>query len=106
MGSPAQRFAGDRAKYPGMQVGEILVWRRFLEDQGASYDRFDYNVRLGAGITPPESLIEPWRSASIEASKLRADAVGWRAGQPTIFEVERYAKLRAVGQVLGNRAAW
>jgi hypothetical protein len=106
MGSPAQRFAGDRATYPGMQTAEILVWRRFLEAQGASYDRFDYNVRLGPGVIPPDSLVEPYRSASIEASKLRVDAVGWRGGLPTLFEVERYAKPRAIGQLLAYRAAW
>lgn len=106
MGSPAQRFAGDRATYPGMQTAEIIVWREFLKAQGASYDRFDYNVRLGPGVTPPDSLVEPYRSASIEASKLRVDAVGWRGGLPTLFEVERYAKPRAIGQVLAYRAAW
>jgi hypothetical protein len=106
MGSPAQRFAGDRATYPGMQTAEILVWREFLKAQGASYGRFDYNTRLGPGVTPPDSLVEPYRSASIEASRLRVDAIGWRGGLPTLFEVERYAKLRAIGQLLGYRAAW
>ncbi len=57
MASPAQRFAGDRATYPGMQVAEILVWRAFLAANGASYDRFDYNVYLGPGVTPPASLV-------------------------------------------------
>ena len=106
MGSPAQRFAGDRATYPGMQVAEILVWRAFLAANGASYDRFDYNVYLGPGVTPPASLVEPYRSASITASKLRIDAVGWRGASPTLFEVERYAKPRSVGQLLTYRALW
>lgn len=106
MGSPAQRFAGDRAQYPGMQVAEILVWREFLRANGGAYDSFDYNVRLGPGVDPPASLVEPYRSASIEASKLRVDAVGWRGGLPTLFEVERYAKPRSIGQLLAYRAAW
>jgi hypothetical protein len=106
MGSPAQRFAGDRATYPGMQVAEILVWRAFLQANGGSYDRFDYNVSLGPGVIPPLSLVEPYRSASINASKLRIDAVGWRGGSPTLFEVERYAKPRSVGQLLTYRALW
>lgn len=106
MGSPAQRFAGDRATYPGMQTAEILVWREFLRANGASYDRFDYDVHLGPGVTPPDSLVEPYRSASIRASKLRVDAVGWRGGLPTLFEVERYAKPRSVGQLLAYRSLW
>ena len=106
MASPAQRFAHDRAQYPGMQVAEILVWRQFLEHNGAAYDRFDYNVSLGPGVTPPASLVEPYRTASINASKLRIDAVGWQGSTPTLFEVERYAKPRSVGQLLTYLALW
>lgn len=106
MGTPAQRFAGDRSTYPGMQVAEILVWRAFLVVNGGSYDRIDYNVLLGPGITPPASLVEPYRTASINASKFRIDAVGWRGANPTIFEVERYARGRSIGQLLTYLALW
>jgi hypothetical protein len=106
MGNPAQRFAGDRATYPGMQVAEILVWRAWLQQNGAAYDRFDYNVMLGPGITPPATLVEPYRTASINASKFRIDAVGWQGGTPTIFEVERYARARSLGQLLTYLALW
>ena len=100
------RFAGEQSRYPGMPVAEQLVWRAFLQVHGAEYDRFDYNVRLGAGVTPPEEIIEPWRSASIAASKPRADAIGWQGTTPTIFEIERYAKSDALGQILHYRDVW
>lgn len=106
MATSGPRFAGDQSKYPGMRAAEILVWREFLKANGASYDGFDYNSRLGAGVTPPDSIVEPYRSASIAASKLRSDVIGWRGGLPTIFEVERYAKPDAIGQILGYRALW
>ena len=106
MSVPPSRFTGDQAQYPGMQTADQLIWRAWLAANGANYDRFDYNVRVGAGVTPPESLEEPWRSASIDASRLRADVIGWQAGTPTIFEVERYAKGDAIGQLLAYRAAF
>jgi hypothetical protein len=106
MVNPATFFADDRSKYPGMQVAEILIWRAWLAQYGSFYDSFEYNTRLGPDIVPPLALVEPYRSASILAKKLRLDAVGWKAGTPTIFEVERYGKARAVGQLLTYRAAW
>jgi len=106
MAAPPSRFVGDQAQYPGMQTADQIIWRAFLADQGANYDRFDYNVRVGPGVTPPASIAEPYRSASIAASKLRADAIGWQGGVATIFEVERYARGEAVGQLVTYRAAW
>lgn len=100
------RFAGDQSKYPGLPVAEQLVWRAFLAQHGGEYDNFDYNVRLGSGVTPPDSIVEPWRSASIAASKPRGDVIGWQGSTPTIFEIERYAKADAVGQILAYRAVW
>jgi hypothetical protein len=99
-------FAGDQSQYPGLPVAEQLVWREFLRRFGALYDRFDYNVRLGPGVTPPDHIIEPWRSASIAASKPRSDVIGWQGSVPTIFEIERYAKADAIGQVLHYLTVW
>jgi hypothetical protein len=106
MPNAAQRTAADRAKYPGMQVDEVLVWKAFLAAYGSQYDRFDYNTRLGAGSDPGPAVMEPYRSMSIKLSQFRIDAVGWQGGAPTIFEVERYAQPRNVGQVLTYRNAW
>lgn len=106
MPNAAQRYAADRSQFPGMQIDEILVWKAFLYTNQANYDRFDYNVRLGAGVDPGPSVVEPYRGMSIKLSQLRLDAVGWQGGVPTIFEVERYAKPRNVGQILTYLAAW
>lgn len=100
------RFAGDQSKYPGMPVAEQLVWRAFLAQYGAQWERYDYNVRLGPGVTPPDYIVEPWRSASIAASKPRGDVIGWQGSVPTLFEIERYAKSDAMGQILHYRDVW
>lgn len=106
MGTPAQRLESDRARFPAMQVDEILVWKGWLGSHQQDYDRFDYNTRIGNGTDPGPSINEPYRTMAIQLSQLRLDAVGWRGNQPTIFEVERRAKSRSVGQLLTYDAVW
>jgi hypothetical protein len=106
MATAAQRFESDRSKFPGMQIDEILVWKAWLAVHQGSYDRFDYNVRLGPEPDLPATLVEPYRSGSIALGMPRLDAVGWQGGIPTIFEVERIAQPRAVGQLITYRHLW
>lgn len=106
MGTPAQRLESDRAKFPAMQVDEILVWKGWLLLHQQDYASFDYNLRIGDGTDPGPAVSEPYRTMSIQLSQLRLDAVGWRGNQPTIFEVERRAKPRSVGQLLTYDAVW
>lgn len=128
MGSPAKILESERAKYPAMQVDEILVWRRWLQLHQAEYDRFDYNVRIGTGVDPGQafadkidadlaakgiqkpavgpSLGERLRAGAIATRQLRLDAVGYQGPQPTIFEVKRRAGPQNVGQLLVYRTVW
>ena len=106
MATVAQRLASDRTQFPGMQIDEILVWKAWLAQYQSGYDRFDYNVRLGAGVDPGPSVDEPYRGMAIKLSQARLDAVGWQGSNPTIFEVERYGRARAVGQLLTYQALW
>jgi len=106
MATAAQRFESDRTKFPGMQIDEILVWKAWLAANQGSYDRFDYNTRLGPGPDLPATLVEPYRSGSIALGQSRLDAVGWQGGIPTIFEVERIGQPRSVGQLLTYRHLW
>lgn len=104
--NPAQTYAQDRARYPGMQVEEILTWRVWLAEHSNEFTSFDYNVRIGDGIDPGPMIAEPYRTNAINLSKLRLDAVGWQGDVPTIFEVERRARPSSVGQLLTYDAVW
>jgi hypothetical protein len=104
--NPAQRMEADRTKFPAMQIDEILVWKRWLEQYQGLFERFDYDAHVGTGVDPGPTLAEPYRSMAINLSRGRIDAVGWQAGVPTIFEVERYSKARSIGQLLTYRALW
>ncbi len=106
MGTPAQRLESERAKYPAMQVDEILVWRNWLQLHQAEYDRFDYNVYIGTGTDPGPAFPQNIRDMAIAIRSLRLDAVGWSGGAPTIFEVKRRAGPQNVGQLLTYRAVW
>jgi hypothetical protein len=128
VGTPAQRLESERAKYPAMQVDEILVWRNFLRDHELEYnlltpewirrrstdvgarpqlgDRFDYNLRLGVDVDPGPSFPDNIRAAAIASRSLRVDAVGFQDGAPVLFEVKRRAGPQNVGQLLVYRDLW
>src|SRR5713101_7424613 len=106
MGTPAQRLESERAKYPAMQVDEILVWRNWLQLHQGEYDRFDYNVRIGTGVDPGPAFPQNIRDMAIAIRSLRLDAVGYQGATPTIFEVKRRAGPQNVGQLLTYRAVW
>ncbi len=106
MSSPAQRFESERLKYPAMQVDEMLVWRNWLELHQGEYDRFDYNFRIGKGHEIGAEFPENIRNLAKLQGQLRLDAVGYKGAQATIFEVERRAVPRNVGQLLTYNAVW
>lgn len=105
-GTPAQRLEADRAKFPAMQVDEILVWRNWLTQNQQNYDRFQYNVLLGLNVDPGPDFPDYVRQAAIQTRSLRIDAVGWKGDQPTIFEVKRRAGPENVGQLLVYLHMW
>jgi hypothetical protein len=106
MGSPAQRLESERAKYPALQVDEILVWRAWLQLHQGEYDRFDYNTRLGVDVDPGPNFPDNIRKSAIALNSLRIDAVGWQGDRPTIFEVKRRAGPQNVGQLLTYKHLW
>jgi hypothetical protein len=106
MGTPAQRLESERAKFPAMQVDEILVWRNWLQIHEKEYQRFDYNARLGIAVDPGPDFPDYVRKAAIASRSLRIDAVGYQGDLPTIFEVKRRAGLQNVGQLFGYFHMW
>ena len=128
MATPAQRLESERAKYPAMQVDEILVWRNWLKLHELEYellppewilfravapgakprpgDRFDYNVRIGVNVDPGPDFPDNIRQAAIATRSLRVDAMGWKAGAPVLFEVKRRAGPQNVGQLLTYYHVW
>jgi hypothetical protein len=106
MGSPAQRLESERAKYPAMQVDEILVWREWLKAHQSQYTNFDYNVYIGIALDPGPAYSPEIRKMAIALRQKRVDAVGYQGNTPTLFEVKRRAGPENIGQVLVYAHYW
>lgn len=95
-----------RAKFPHLLPGEVTVWRSFLTLYQTQYDRFEYDVHLGAGSLPQENTPSKYGQDFRYLTLKRADVVGWQRDQATIFEVRARGSLPLMGQLLGYRALW
>jgi len=123
-----QRMQSARLKYPGLISEEILVLQAWLKVNEATFDRFDYNVRIGPDYVSSVPLSpEVQRNANL-LHKLRIDAVGWRgvsndllptsiaspaevyrvfpSALATIIDAKRRATNRVIGQLLTYRDNW
>lgn len=93
-----------RPPFPHMMEGDVPLFAAFvLSDYGNIYQRWVFDLHVGAGhITGP--AFDPADIAlALEVSRLRIDAVGYIGSSPTIFEVKPSAGLSALGQVIGYR---
>lgn len=106
MSTPAQILQAERLKYPGMLPREIIVMRNWLKLHESEYDRFQFNVRLGAGHDPGASHDDNIRAMAIMNTQKRVDAVAWRGEQVFLIEVKDRAGFSAVGQLVGYDALW
>jgi hypothetical protein len=128
LANAAQRYQADRLKYPGLLPEETIVLRAWLRLNEGSFQRFDYNVRVGPGDDPGPRYSAQVRADGIALTQLRMDAVGWQglgaAALPdeisspaqvyaefpnavaTIIEVKRRAAPSNVGQLTTYYHAW
>lgn len=78
---------------------DFQVWERFLSSQHNTYDRFDYDVRVGDGRDPGPDFPPNIRSMAISLSKRRIDVVGHASNHLAIIEITRVAGIKAFGQL-------
>ena len=93
-------------KYPHLFPKDIPIWERYLKKFGADYVGFDYDIKVGSGIEPPESATEADMRLIAGVYKKRIDAVGYTSDRTDIIEVKPAATFSAVGQVLGYAALY
>ena len=96
-----KRFSNNKlTRYPHMSAEEGIIWGRFLTTYGKDYKRFDYDLRIGKGLTPEEDLPQIYKQDYADLTKKRVDAVGYNNHDATIFEVKQRATITAIGQIL------
>ena len=106
MSSPSLPAQSLRTKYPGMRAREADVMRRWLKLHEQEYDRFDYNVRIGASRDPGPQYPDYVRTTARVSSQLRMDAVAWKGEQVTLLELKNSAWPSAVQQLALYGAVW
>jgi len=104
--TPAQKLQAERLTYPGLLPREIIVLRNWLKMHEREFDRFDYNVLLGAGFDPGPTYEQNIRDMAIHNTQKRVDAVGFVGSQATLIEVKDRAGFSAIGQLVGYEALW
>jgi hypothetical protein len=96
----------DRENFPGLRPVEARVLRQWLKLHEREFDRFDYNVRIGAGTDPGEEIEPNVRKGFIESTQMRVDVVARRGEQPTLIEVKDRATAAAIGQLIVYSHHW
>lgn len=90
-------------KYPRMSLEDSKIWGRYLSKFSDLYDSFDYDLRVGAGVTPDLPIPEKFIKDYEDLTKKRIDAVGYKNNKATLFEVKPRAGTAALGQLISYR---
>src|SRR5579885_2410272 len=85
-----------RSSYPGLNPQSTDLWRQWLKYYETSFDSFQYNVRVGQGITPPAYLSDQEKELWKKLTQKRVDVIAHRANQTWIIEIQERADLRTL----------
>lgn len=99
-------MSSDNRQFPHLLAPDIAVWRRFLDSRHNSFNRFDYDVRVGQGNHIPDHLPPNIQKMAKDLSQKRIDAVGWKNNHPTIFEITTTPSIKAIGQLAVYPILW
>lgn len=86
-------------KFPHLLPADCILWQKFLDLHEGSYNRFEYDVRVGEGTDPGDQYDDNMRYDAITLSQRRIDVIGYQAKVITLFEVTTSAGLTALGQL-------
>ncbi len=83
--------------FPHLLPVERFIWALFLTRFGRQWDTFDYDIRLGQGRPIDPTWPDYIQAMARGLSKKRVDAVGYKGGAPTLFEVRPVATRAVLG---------
>lgn len=92
-------LAGTPAQIGGNKI-ETSVARAYLVQHVQDFDRAEFNVGLGPGITLGSWADDATQAAATYSTKPRADMILWRGDVPTIVEVKDRINPSVMGQLL------
>lgn len=85
--------------FPHLLPAEAIIWTRFMAKHGHQWDRWEYDVRVGEGRPVDESWPPEIQRMARHLTLKRIDAIGWREGSPTLFEVTPRAGRATLGAI-------
>lgn len=89
-----------RTKQVGGNAAEMAVIKAYLVKHIDDFDRVEFEVRLGPGMTVPADYPEYMQRYARANFRLRADLICWRGNIPTIVEAKDRLDGCAIGQLL------
>ena len=89
-----------RRDYPERTNRESALLKDFLIARGRLYDKFEFSVRVGHGMTPDPSHLPGVQATSVYSYQKRIDLIVWQGVQPTIVELKERVSAAVLGQLL------
>lgn len=86
-----------------MSKGDAYLWSKFLEHGPDLYKTYDYNVRVGKGVTLPDTEPEWLRKSARDLSRKRIDVVGYGIRTIAVIEVRVAAKANVLGDLISYK---
>jgi len=92
--------------FPERTQRESAIIRDYLREHLGEFERVDFSVRVGQGMTPEPGLLPAVARNVIDSSKLRVDVVGYRGSGATLVEAKTHISREVFGQLLAARHLW
>lgn len=92
--------------FPERTAKESAIIRDYLKAHLHEFDRVDFSVRVGQGMTPEPNLLPAVARNVRESGKLRIDMVGLRGNTTTLVEAKTHVSREVLGQLIAARDLW
>lgn len=87
-------------KYPGMRLGDEVIWDEFIKSHPDFFLSCWYNVPLGEPFPDAEQKIEAMANGAWEVGQWRVDVLGETADAFACIEIRPHADARALGNAI------
>jgi hypothetical protein len=91
------------SRLPGNTPWESALIQKWIQEEGAPFTGFDFNVRIGTGLDPGPAFDDTIRRGSILNTQKRIDCLAYTAEGVFIVEGKIIVDLTVMGQFLGYR---
>lgn len=90
-------------KYPHLAGDDVPVWENFIQKHGSKFERFRYDVHVGAGLPHGDNEDPTMQDMWKHLTQKRIDVLGFVGDKIYVIEVKGRAGLGVIGQVLGYK---